>query len=325
MDKTGSFDRSAAALIQRGLRLPQLRLLIAVADTGQISGAAAQVGMTQPAASRLLSDLEKASGAKLYERHPRGVVLTEAGQLLARRARSSLHDLGTAFDEMARLTTGVGGLVRIGTVTGPGLELVLPMIRELRVTYPEIEFDVLVDTSDMLAEALFAHRIDFYIGRVLANVNPRDVTVRHIGPEPISLIVRQAHPLLRKPDLTLADCLKYDWVMQAPGGLLRTAVEAYIAHHDLQPPSRVLSTSSLLLTLGIISDTHVVAPVARSVAEFLVSKSRMNSSIGILDIATDMTVNPYGLICRRKSDQAPVVKRIIALLEDRIRDHIATL
>ena len=325
MDKAGSFDRSAAALMQRGLRLPQLRLLIAVADTGQISGAAAQVGMTQPAASRLLSELEKASGAKLYERHPRGVVLTEAGQLLARRARSSLHDLGTAFDEMARLTTGVGGLVRIGTVTGPGLELVLPMIRELRVTYPEIEFDVVVDTSDMLAEALFAHRIDLYIGRLLANVNPRDVTLRDIGPEPISLIVRQGHPLLRNPGLTLADCLKYDWVMQAPGGLLRSAVEAYIARQNLEPPSRVLSTSSLLLTLGIISDTHVVAPVARSVAEFLVSPTRMNSSIGILDIAHDMMVDPYGLICRRRSDQTPVVKRIIALLEDRIRDHVACL
>ena len=52
-------------LIRRGLRLPQLRLLVALQDTGQVSGAAAQVAMTQPAASRLLSELEKTVDARL--------------------------------------------------------------------------------------------------------------------------------------------------------------------------------------------------------------------------------------------------------------------
>ncbi len=314
-------DGSVAALIQRGLRLPQLRLLIAVAETGQISGAAAQVGITQPAASRMLTELERTTGAQLYERHSRGVALTAAGDLLARRARSALHDLEIAFDEMNMLAKGAGGLVRIGTVTGPGLELILPLIRDMRVTYPEIEFDVLVDTSDMLADALFAHRIDFYLGRMLSNVTPRDVTAIPIGPEPIALIVRKNHPLMGRTALTLADSLSYDWVMQAPGGLLRQAVEAYLMHHGLEPPSRTLSTSSLVLTLGIISDTNVVAPVARSVADILVSPARMNSDIGILNVAPDMAVAPYALICRSQSDHTPVVARILMLLQDRIRDR----
>ena len=316
-------DKTAAALIRAGLRLPQLRLLLAIADIGQISGAAAQVGMTQPAASRLLAELERTAGAPLFDRHPRGVVLTQAGALLARRARSALRDIATAFAEVDMLASGAGGVVRIGTVTGPGLELVLPLIRDMRVTYPEIEFDVTVDTSDMLAEALFAHRIDFYIGRVLANVNPRDVTVRHIGPEPIALLVRKDHPLLRKTNLTLQDTLAHDWVMQAPGGLLRRAVEAYLLRHDLPPPSRTLSTSSLLLTLGIISDTNVVAPVARSVADVLVSPGRINGDLRILDVAGDMAVDPYGLVSLRDAAPTPAVARIMTLLEDRIRNRAA--
>mgnify|MGYP003122083824 CR=1 FL=1 len=314
-------DKTAAALIQSRLRLPQLRLLLAVADVGQISGAAAQVGMTQPAASRLLAELERTAGTPLFDRHPRGVVLTQAGVLLARRARSALRDIAIAFDEVEMLASGTGGVVRIGTVTGPGLELVLPLIRDMRVTYPEIEFDVTVDTSDMLADALFAHRIDFYIGRVLANANPRDVTIRHIGPEPIALLVRKDHPLLRKADLTLKDTLAHDWVMQAPGGLLRRAVEAYLLRHDLPPPSRILSTSSLLLTLGIISDTNVVAPVARSVADVLVSANRLNGDVRVLDVARDMAVDPYGLVSLRQAAHAPAVVRILALLEERIRNR----
>lgn len=312
------FDGSTAALIQRGLRLPQLRLLIAVADMGQISGAASLVGMTQPAASRMLTELERTVGTPLYQRHPRGVVLTTAGTLLAQRARLALQHLDVAFDEMDSLATGTGGLVRIGTVTGPGVELILPLIRDLRVTYPEIAFDVLVDTSDVLADALLAHRIDFYMGRMLANLSAQDVTATVVGAEPIALIVRKDHPLLLRPTLTLGDTLAFDWVMQASGGLMRQAVDGYLLESGLAPPQRILTTSSLVLTLGVVSDTNVVAPVARSVAEVLVAPSRMNSDIQILDVAPDMAVSPYALICRRAGQPTPAVARVMTLLQSRI-------
>ena len=318
MTASPTFDGSTAALMRRGLRLPQLRLLIAVADLGQISGAAALVGMTQPAASRMLTELERTIGTPLYQRHPRGVALTAAGALLARRARSALQHLDTAFDEMDSLATGTGGLVHIGTVTGPGVELILPLIRDLRVTYPEIAFDVLVDTSDVLADALMAGRIDFYLGRMLANVSAGDVTATTVGAEPVALIVRKDHPLMRRADLTLKDSLAFDWVMQSGGGLMRQAVDAYLLQAGLPPPQRILTTSSLVLTLGILSDTNVVAPIARSVAEVLVAPSRMNSDIRILPVAPDMAVSPYALICRRNAVPIPAVARVLALLRDRI-------
>ena len=318
MTRSRSDQGAAATLIRRGLRLPQLRLLVAVADIGQISGAAAQVGITQSAASRMLAELERTAGTPLHQRHPRGVVLTPAGEVLVRRTRSALRDLEIAFDEMDTLAEGEGGLVRIGTVTGPGLELILPLIRDLRVTYPEIAFDVLVDTSDVLADALMAGRIDFYLGRMLANVSAHDVTATTVGAEPVALIVRKDHPLMRRADLTLEDTLAFDWVMQAAGGLMRQAVDAYLLQAGLPPPQRVLTTASLVLTLGIVSDTNVVAPVARSVAEVLVAPTRMNSDISILPVAPDMAVSPYALICRHNAAPIPAVARVLALLRDRI-------
>ncbi len=309
---------STARLIQRGLRLPQLRLMIALQETGQISGAASQMGMTQPAASRLLGELERTAGTKLYDRHARGVILTEAGRLLARRARATLQDLDGAFDEIALLTSGARGSVRIGTVTGPGLEIVLPIIREIRVTYPEIEFNVLVDTSDKLAEALLSHDLDFYLGRLPAGIDPRAVTLRRIGTEPISLAVRQGHPLLRRTVLTLAECLAHDWVMQPPGGLMRLTAETYLLERGLPPPARVFNTSSLLLTLALISDTNAIAPIATSVAELYTSASRLGSNIRILDVAQDITVTAYSLVCRRDSEPAPAVRRVLAQLSHRL-------
>jgi DNA-binding transcriptional LysR family regulator len=156
---------------------------------------------------------------------------------------------------------------------------------------------------------------------MLSNVTARDVTTTTIGAEPIALIVRKDHPLMRRSDTTLADTLAYDWVMQAQGGLMRQAVESYLLHHNLEPPVRTLSTSSLVLTLGIVSDTNVVAPVARSVADVLVSPKRMNSDIRILDVAPDMAVAPYSLICRRQSETSPTVARILRMLQNRIKDR----
>lgn len=308
----------SGGLIQRGLRFSQLRLIVGIQDTGQISGAASQLGITQPAASRLLSELEKTTNCKLYERHPRGVALTDAGKLLAVRARATLQELDTAFDEMSLISSGARGMVRIGTVTGPGLELILPIVREMRVTYPEIEFDVLVDTSDKLSEALVAHDLDFYVGRLLGDIDPRAVTLRPIGPEPLALVVRDGHPLLRKETLTLKDCLFYDWVMQPKGGLMRVATEKYLLEHDLAPPARVFSTSSLLLTLAMISDTNAITPIARSVAELFTASSQIGSNIRVLDVAHDMTVGAYSLVQRRGHDQSPAVARVIAQLEMRL-------
>ncbi|NIR46835.1 MAG: LysR family transcriptional regulator, partial [Gemmatimonadetes bacterium] len=101
-------------------------------------------------------------------------------------------------DAVVEMTRGVRGLVRIGAVTGPALEIVLPVIRDLRVTYPEIEITVTVDTSDKLAEGLLSQELDFYLGRLPEDVDARAFQMRPVGPEPVALIVRLEHPLVRR-------------------------------------------------------------------------------------------------------------------------------
>lgn len=299
--------------IRKGLRFSQLRLMVALRDIGQVSGAAAQVAMTQPAASRLLADLEQMVGAKLYHRHPRGVTLTESGMALAARAQAILRQLDDTCHEITEIAAGVRGRVHIGAVTGPALEIVLPTIRELRVTVPEIEIAVQVDTSDKLAEALLAHELDFYIGRVPPGVDPGALKMREIGAEPVNLIVRADHPLMRRDAFSLEDCLAYDWVMQNPDGLLRRTAETYLLRNGYAQPARVLSTTSLLLTLAIISETNAIAPVARAVAEFYAGHQGSGARIEILPVAQDMHVEPYSLIERREMPSSAAA-RVIAVI-----------
>ena len=306
------------ALIRRGLRMAHLRLMVALDETGQVSGAAAMVGMTQPAASRLLAELERTVGARVYDRHARGVTLTQAGRTLATRAREVLHRLDDMQDEIGAMIAGVRGPVRIGSVTGPAVELVLPVIRELRVTYPEIELSVLVDTSDKLGEALLSRDLDFYIGRLPAGLDPAAIELEEIGPEPVSLVVRQEHPLSRRARVTMADCLQYDWVMQPDGGLLRRTVEDHLLRNGLPLPGRILNTASMLLTLAIISQTNAVAPLSRPPAEFYASPNAFAGRIRVLPLEDEISVVPYALVMRRDAERSPAIDRVLEMIRRKV-------
>jgi DNA-binding transcriptional LysR family regulator len=306
-------------LIRRGLKLNHLRLLAVLSETGQIRAAATQLAMTQPAASRLLAELDTITGAKLYDRHPRGVVLTPFGLKLASWAGKILRDLDAADREIGEMEAGHSGLVSMGSVTGPALDLVLPVLRQTRVTHPNIASNVFVDTSDKLAELLLSERLDFFVGRIPPDVDHGRFIARPVGPEPMSLIVRQDHPLIRTGSTSLADCVEYDWVLQAPGGLLRRTVETYILSKSLPLPHRVFSTSSTLMTLAIISQSNAIAALSEAVANFFSKPDGLNARIATLPAAPDLAVSPYSLLRSKDRPLSPASQTIWDLVEDRLQ------
>ncbi|AZN71077.1 LysR family transcriptional regulator [Georhizobium profundi] len=301
-------------LVRKGLKFSQLRLLAVLRDTGQIGAAAEQVGMTQPAASRLMAQLEEMIGTPIFTRHARGVSLTEAGHIMADQAVRTLRELDLSQERVVQAIQGTRGLVRIGSVTGPSLELILPLVREIRVLSPAVEIAVQVDTSNKLAEALLARELDFYVGRIPDGAHAQPFAVSDIGDEPIGLVVRADHPLTRIDPLSLDRCLDYDWVMQPPGGLLRRTAEDYILSKGLRLPRRVLGTASTLFTLALVQKTNAIAPLARAVAEFFIDSSGLGSRLATLPVAPDLTVKTYGVVTRQERDLSPAAETILATL-----------
>lgn len=312
MTRAPSPRRSQGALIRRGVKMTQLQLVAAIAETGQVLAAAERVGMTQPAASRLLAQLQEAMGTPLFDRHPRGVKLTEAGEILARGAARMLNDLDLTQERIVQTVQGARGFARIGSVTGPSLQWLLPVVRDLRAELPEIELVINVDTSAKLARALLSRELDFYIGRVPEGADGRPFHFRPMQSEPISMLVRQDHPLtwLAQPDLS--DCLAYDWVMQPAGGLLRQTIESYLRARGHRPPDRVLGTTSILFTLAFVQDSDAIAPVASAVADFYARDTQLGGRLEILNVAPDLHVETYGLVRRDQDELPPAAEQIHA-------------
>ena len=312
---SGSRDR----FVRRGLKITHLRLIAALAETGQISAAAAYLAISQPAASRLLAELERITGAPLYQRRPRGVTLSAFGTRLAAWAQTVLRDLDAADREIAEMAAGARGVVAIGAVTGPALEIVLPVLRQARLSHPGIAAEIVVDTSDKLAELLMADRLDFYIGRIPQTLGHTAFSAVPIGAEPVSLIVREQHPLLRDGAATLAASVRYDWVMQGPGGLLRHTVENYLLERGLSLPARITSTSSILMTLAMIARSNAIAPIARSVAQFFGGEDGLSGRIDTLPIAGDLSVAPYSILHRVNRELSPSSRVIFEMLRARAK------
>lgn len=150
--------RPSDSLTQKGLKLSHLRLLAALADTGQISQAAALLSITQPAASRLLSEVERIVGAPVHCRTGRGMTLTPIGQALALRAQRVQTELRDAARDIAEVTAGEIGHVRIGSVTGPAIDRVLPVLRAAGIAAPLIDSTATTHAPRITAEITVAPR-----------------------------------------------------------------------------------------------------------------------------------------------------------------------
>lgn len=292
-------------LAARGLKLRQLQLIVDVADTGQVVAAAQRLNMTQPAASRMLAELEHLLGVKLTARHPRGLNLTPAGARLAELARGILREIDTAAVEVRDIAIGKSGRVNVGSVSGPSLDLLLPVLQNLRIMRPQIRFDVMVDSSDRLVRHLIAGAVHFYLGRIPDQVEAAQFALQTIGPEPMSLIVRAGHELDLRPPSDLTETLRFDWVMQPRAGLLRRTVEAYLMERGLPLPQRVTGTASLMFTLALVSRSNAVGVMSTQAEEFFRSQESLGARIVRLPVAPDLMVAPYGLVTMRERKLTP--------------------
>lgn len=291
----------------RRLKPTQLRLLAELQQTGALGLAATRVGVAQPAASRLVAEMEAQLGLTLHERRGRGMALTPVGRALARRAARIEIELSDAAREIAEAATGRAGVVRVGAVTGPALSLVMPTLIALQRELPEFRAEVTVATSVTLCDQLREGRLDFALARL--SPGETQLEARVIAGEPLSLVVRRGHPLLVRPILSVDDLLAYDWVMGDDETLLTQSVIGRLVDLRLPMPQRRISTSSFLFTLALINQTDCIAPLATPVVDSFAG----NPSIPFVSLPVDLglSVPPFSLVTRTATRLTPTAQMLV--------------
>jgi DNA-binding transcriptional LysR family regulator len=292
------------------LKMSHLRMIVALEEQEMVSAAAETMNISQPAASRMIAEMETLLDAQLCERLSRGVRLTPLGQSLARHARSVLLQLLQAEQEITDMRTGRSGTVALGAVTAPAIDLAAPAISKIRSIFPRIELNIKIDTSNVLARDLLASRLDFIIARVPDDLDPALFDWLTIGVEEACLIVRSGHPLLAHAPVRLSQLNVYDWVMQPRGTPLRRTVENMFLAKNLSPPERLSNTASLLLTMIMVAKSDAIAPISVEAAKFVASHGDASGPIEILPTQFEIVVQPYSLIKVRNRAMSPAAQSV---------------
>ncbi|MFC4502314.1 MULTISPECIES: LysR family transcriptional regulator [Streptomyces] len=191
-----------------------LRAFLEVARQGSFTVAARRLGWTQSAVSRQVSSLEGAlGGGPLFDRLPRGVRLTEAGQVLVPYAESVVEALGGARHELAALREGLGGRLRFGAFPTADAALVPQALGGFRTRYPGVRVTREEGLTPALLDRLADGHLDVAVVSTTGRAALEPYDLRHLLDESLYVAVPAAHPLAgHAGPVRLRQLADADWI-----------------------------------------------------------------------------------------------------------------
>ncbi|MBW0172068.1 MAG: LysR family transcriptional regulator [Hydrogenophaga sp.] len=181
--------------------------LDAVARAGSIRKAAEKLHVASTALNRMILELEEQAGTPLFERLPRGVRLTAAGEVLVHTVRRSLSDLRSAQSQIEQLRGLVRGTVRLGCAESVATDLIPSAVAQYQAQHPGVQFQVVSGVTHQLVHLLGQDDVELVLVHDPAPSDDLQVISRlH---QPLCAMVRPDHPLAGRTSLRLAECQPY--------------------------------------------------------------------------------------------------------------------
>ncbi|HVH74706.1 MAG TPA: LysR family transcriptional regulator [Stellaceae bacterium] len=206
----------------RRVKLDQLEAFAKVVESGSFRRAAEHLGLTQPAISLRVKELERRFGLRLVERVGRRARATAAGTTLLHHVGRIEEAVAGAFDALAPHARGIVGRVRIGTGATACTYLLPPLLAELRRRRPELEIVVSTGNTPSVLEALEDNRID--VGFVTLPVAGRSVAVIPLLADEIVAVFAREEDAPRGP-VEAALLTRLPVIVYEPGGSLRRVID----------------------------------------------------------------------------------------------------
>jgi LysR family transcriptional regulator for metE and metH len=227
------------------LEVRHLRLMTAIAEEGGVTRAARRLFLTQSALSHQLAALEDRLGTRLFLRLGRRMALTPAGQRLVRSAGRLLEDLERTEQEVTRLGSDRGGVLRLATECYTCYHWVPPLLREFALKWPAVELRIVADATRRPLEALREGRLDLAV--VSTPARDRRFALTPLFSDELVAVVAPGHPLAGRPWLRAAD-------FAGENLILYTSPEESTAFQKLLVPAGVTprQVSEIQLTEAIV-------------------------------------------------------------------------
>jgi LysR family pca operon transcriptional activator len=292
------------------LKLALLRVADALDAHGSLLKAATALGVGQPALSRSLAELEGIVGARLFERHPRGVRPTEAGVLVIRLARRVLAEIGRAEEELDALGAADGGTVAVGVLPVAAVGVLPGALIRLRARHPALKVRLQEGRMEELLPLLAARELDLIVGRLYAPAVPDGYQRETLWEEPISILARAAHPLFRSRGPVTAERLRrYDLALPTVSQRVGQEIEHLLALLSLAPRAALRSSSYGFIRETLLATDHIsVMPRSMMLGDLL------RGTLRVVPLPVPAPPRPAGLVLPADAPPSPAAAAFIAAL-----------
>lgn len=259
-----------------------------------LTRAAAAIGTSQPALSRMLSDLESRLGARLFDRRSRPWKLTRLGEVFARQGATVLRAQAQASEGFEHFTAGGRDSLRLA---GPPFftdSAISVCLARFRSEHPNVSFELTYGYSEELRDAVRSGRADIAVYPVGLGDVVADLTFTPLIDGKNVIACRDGHPILRLAYPRPLALLEYGWVSPPPGSPLALDMATILADLDMREAEIVLSGGALAAVMSFVanSDCLTVLPEAA-----VLTLGRI-FDLRIVPIETRTPHRPLGLLSR---------------------------
>ena len=287
-------------------RLRHLQLLVAVAEHGSLKRGAEQVGMTQPAATQALADLEALLVTPLFQRLARGMRVGAAGQAVLPMVRQVLFALQSSMEALAALGSNASGLLRVGAIPAAVHGVLAPRLNVFCERHPDLRVDVVEGRPDHLLQDVLAGSLHVALARQPADC-PARLQFEPLLADEAVVVAGVGHPLARRRRrVTVDELARWRW-LRAPHGVgVRDALDA-LFEGVAAPPVHTVTTTSPGAAVAVLADAATLAMVPRSLAQWYVQQRL----VVLVDVGRRFELGDIGALAPRDARHAAALSAFI--------------
>ncbi len=296
------------ALNLRRLRLRHLEILLELDRHGSLTSTAEALGVSQPAVSQWLAEIEAALGVTLFVR---GRQLKPSAYLpvALRHARRMVADSHQLKIELDSVSTGSVGVVRIGSM-GVGSAGLLPRaLVHLRGQPEGPQIEVVEDIASGLWARFRRREIDLIVGRLDERAFGPQVRSEPLFDDPHCVVVGRSHPLLRAKRQTWSGAAAYPWILPPRDTALRRAIDSTFLHHGLAPPVPWVESASGTLNQELLQRTDCLGVTSGAAAV----RDQALGVLSMLRLRLSHDVGPVGMVWDTQ-EESPALQRVLEAL-----------
>lgn len=303
--------------IGRRLRLRDLHIFFVAVQRGSMAKAAQTLGITQPAVSKVISDLEHTLGVRLLDRGAQGVEPTKYGRALLTRANAAFDELRQSVRDIEFLADPAVGEVRIGCQETFAAAILPSVIHRFSQNYPRVRLHV-EQLGSLAAESSALRERTIDLGMFLL-VKPHDeklfaddLNVEVLFLEQMVVVAGRQSRWARRRKIDLAELVDEPWVLTESDTLSYLRIVEAFAARGLGAPTRILQTLSSHIRVNLASSGSHIATVANSTLRVYGERFALKA------LPVDLPARPWPavIVTLKNRTLSPVVEHFIQHVRD---------